>query len=121
MVLIAEDDPIVRTVINKTLGGIIKNAFVTDGAELITKYKEILPDILILDIHLPNKSGLELIAEIKKIDPAAYIVMLSADSSRENVINAMSKGAVNFLTKPFTRHKLLEVINNCPTISKQYE
>jgi two-component system, chemotaxis family, chemotaxis protein CheY len=80
-------------------------------------YKQYAPDILLLDIHMPGKDGLEVLHDIQDIDPQAYIIMLSADSSAENVGYTLQEGAKGFMTKPFTREKLLELTHKCPTIS----
>lgn len=82
----------------------------------LTLYADIAPNLIFLDINLPDVTGHELLARILAIDPDAYVIMLSGNADRENVMQAMSKGAKGFVAKPFTRDKLIQYIDRCPTI-----
>lgn len=115
-ILIADDDLYVRTLLKKAIGTTAAVAEVTHGDEVVETYMRLRPDILFLDIHLPGRMGTDILSEIIALDASAYIVMLSADSSEENVLNATRLGAKFFLTKPFTKDKVLAVIERCPTI-----
>lgn len=116
VVLIADDDLFVRKVIISAISDLTEIVEVSDGAQVEQAYREHKPDIIFLDIHLPNVSGLELVYKLIKEDMAAYIVMLSADSSEENVLNSKLKGARGFLTKPFKKERIMHFFNACPTI-----
>ena len=116
VVMVADDDLFVRKVIISALSDIAEIVEVTDGAEVLEKYKGCTPDILFLDIHLPNISGLDLLHSLRKADVSAYVVMLSADSSEDNVRNSRLKGAKGFLTKPFRKERILHYFNTCPTV-----
>ncbi len=63
--------------------------------------KENIPDIAILDIRLPGMSGLELLQEIKKLQPLTEVIMISGHGDMDTVIDAMRKGAVDYFAKPF--------------------
>lgn len=116
---IADDDMFMRCIAKE---GCIKGRckevveFI-DGKNVVEGYKKYNPDILLLDIHLPHKSGPEILREILMIDPDAYIVMFSADNARDQVLDCLKKGAKGFITKPFTKEKLHTYINKCPSIS----
>lgn len=116
LIIVADDDLFVRKVIKAALQDLTDIIEVTDGADVERIYKEHMPDILFLDIHLPNKLGIDLIRPLLKIDVGAYIVMLSADSSEDNVRNARLRGSKGFLTKPFNKARILHYFNTCPTI-----
>lgn len=116
LAMIADDDLFIRGLIKTGMGELVRVEEVSDGTLVIDMYKKLLPDILFLDIHLPGAMGLDLLKEILKIDPAAYIIMISADSSQSNVRTAMHYGARGFLTKPFKKERLKLHLNNCPTI-----
>jgi YesN/AraC family two-component response regulator len=75
-----------------------------------------MPDVLLLDIHLPNKDGLTLVKEILEQDKDGYIVMLSADSVSENVEASVKNGAKGFLTKPVSHKHLMDYFKRCPTV-----
>lgn len=118
VVLVADDDMYVRMLVKKGMPVGITVYETADGNEVIESYKKYNPDMVFLDIHLPGKDGTELLKEILALDKDAHVVMLSADSSRENVQFTASLGTKGFLTKPFTKERLLEYVNQCPTISQ---
>jgi len=86
------------------------------AAGALESYAECAPNVLFLDINLPDVKGYELIKPILNIDPEAYIIMLSGNADRDNVVKAMSMGAKGFVAKPFTCQKLLQYIERCPTL-----
>jgi two-component system chemotaxis response regulator CheY len=117
IILVADDDMYMRMLVKKGAGEGIAVHEVADGKEVLASYKKYVPDILFLDIHMPNLGGTNNLQNILAIDPKAYIIMLSADRSRENVELTAHKGAKGFLTKPFTKEKLQDYIRKCPTMS----
>lgn len=117
VIMVADDDMYMRMLVKKGAQAMATVHEVADGNEVMAAYKKYMPDVLFLDIHLPGRDGTTLLNDILAIDSAAYIIMLSADSSPENVEFTTSKGAKGFLTKPFTKEKLLEYIQKCPTLS----
>lgn len=117
VVLIADDDMYMRMLVKKGVSSQATIHEVGDGKEVVDAYNKYAPDILFLDIHMPNVEGTSALHTILTIDPKAYVLMLSADSSRENVELTTKSGAKGFLTKPFTKDKLMEYIKKCPTFS----
>ena len=115
-VMIADDNTFIRFLVKKLLGPYAEVIEVARGDDVMAAYMEARPDILFLDIHLPGKSGLAVINEIAIKDPESYVVMMSADSMRDNVITAAKAGAKAFITKPFKRATLLKYFRLCPTI-----
>lgn len=115
VIMIADDDLFVRKVIISALPD-AQIVEITDGAEVEKIYREVMPDIVFLDIHLPNISGMDLIHPLLRADQGAYIVMLSADSSEENVKTAKVRGARGFLTKPFEKSRIMHYYTSCPTV-----
>jgi len=116
IILMADDDPVIRAVTEKYLGPYGAITSLKDGADVVDTYLKIMPDILILDIHLPGMSGFEILDEILMFDQDAYVIMLSADSGKDNVINTKKMGAKGFIAKPFTKVKLEEALWKCPTM-----
>ena len=116
LVMIADDDMFVRKVVSAALHGLCDIVEVTDGAQVVDTYLARNPDMLFLDIHLPNVLGMDLIHNLLHKDKGAFIVMLSADSSEQNVRNSRLRGAKGFVTKPFTKDRILHYFNKCPTI-----
>jgi two-component system chemotaxis response regulator CheY len=113
--LVADDDPYMRLLVKqglKEFGSVIE---VAEGDRVAEVYKEFNPDMVLLDIHMPGLSGKDALTSVQELDPEAYIVMLSADSSAQNVQLARKNGAKGFLAKPFSKTKLLEYVDICPT------
>lgn len=116
--MIADDNMFIRFLVKKWLGTEATIVETGSGMEVIEAYLKHRPDILFLDIHLPGRSGKEILSELMNDEPDAFVVMLSADSNKENVIHSVRVGAKAFITKPFTRETLLKYYNMCPTITR---
>ena len=116
VVMIVDDDPLISKVISAGLRDLAEIILAHDGSEVVRKYQEYTPDMVILDIHLPSISGLDLLNKLLELDPHAYIIMLSADSSKNNVLQTKFKGAKGFLTKPFPVDRVIEYYNKSPTV-----
>ncbi len=111
-ILIIDDMVFIRASLKKILEGagyeVVGEA--QDGEEGILQYKKLLPDLVTLDLTMPKKDGLEALAEIRRINPAAKVIMISAMGQQQNVLRAIQKGAKNFIVKPFKPEKVLEII-----------
>lgn len=81
-----------------------------DGIEAVSLYKEMKPDIVTMDVTMPNKNGIEALKEIIAYDRNASVVMVTAMGQEERVKEAILSGAKNFIVKPFMADKLQEVI-----------
>ena len=79
-------------------------------------YARIAPDLLFLDINLPDVTGHELLEKIMRIDPDVYVIMLSWNADKQNISQAMQKGAKGYLAKPFLPDKLFQYIERCRTL-----
>ncbi|MDD3370276.1 MAG: response regulator [Alphaproteobacteria bacterium] len=117
IILIADDDMYMRLLAKKAMPQNYTIVEVADGNDVIEAYKKHIPDVVFLDIHLPNVEGTNLLQQLLAMDSKAYVIMLSADSSRENVKTTANNGARGFLTKPFTKERVQEYLNKCITIS----
>ena len=82
----------------------------SDGIEAIEKYKALSPDIIILDITMPNMNGLDAMYNILKIDPSAKIVMCSALGQQQLIVEAIKAGVKDFIVKPFKSERMLSAI-----------
>ena len=116
VILIADDDMYMRTTIKGIMESVGTVSEVINGGAVEKAYLTQNPDIVFLDIHLPEKNGHEVLQDILKIDPDAHVIMVSSDSTRENVQATLQKGAKDFLTKPFTRARVLECLKQCSTL-----
>ena len=111
-ILMADDAAFMRKVIKDTLS---KNGFTelfeaVDGADAVAKFDEVQPDLVILDITMPNMDGLEALKAIKAKSPGANCIMCSAMGQQAMVIEAIQAGAKDFIVKPFQQDRVLEAV-----------
>jgi len=83
-----------------------------DGSKALKLYIQLKPDIVTMDIILPNKTGIEIVKEINKVDKDnnTKIVMVTALGQRQLVMEALQAGAKEYITKPFEKDRILEVL-----------
>lgn len=81
-----------------------------NGAKAVEKYKEVNPDLVIMDITMPEMDGIEAVKEIKKNSPDATVIMCSAMGQQAMVIEAIQSGAKDFIVKPFQADRILEAV-----------
>ncbi|MBI9013521.1 MAG: response regulator [Clostridiales bacterium] len=82
-----------------------------NGLEAIEKFKTLKPDIVTLDIHMPEMGGIDTLEMIMKLDSNAKVVMISAAGDQKHVLDALKLGATNFIIKPFSEDKVFQVMN----------
>lgn len=83
----------------------------TDGEQAIEKYIASKPDIITLDITMPVMDGIEALKQIKAVDSEAKVVMVSASSQKDKLIEAVKYGAEDFIAKPFEPSQIITVLN----------
>ena len=81
-----------------------------NGMKALERYKELKPDLVTMDITMPEMDGISAVKEIKKVDPNAKIVMCSAMGQQAMVIEAIQAGARDFIVKPFQADRVLEAV-----------
>lgn len=114
--MVIEDDPFSRRLVESLLGKEYGVTGLGSAEDALTTYIKTAPNVTFLDINLPDVSGHDLLEKIMQIDPQAYVIMLSGQADRENIAEAMRRGAKGFVAKPFTPDKLHQYIRRCPTI-----
>lgn len=116
VVLIVEDDRFTASYAANILNKEYDLVLAKTGEEAIVSYIEHAPDMVLLDIHLPGLNGHETLEAIRKADKQAHVVMLSVDTVKENIVRATKNGAAGFLKKPFSKERLLVVVQQSPFI-----
>lgn len=111
-VLIADDAAFMRMMLKDIL---TKNGHevvgeAANGAEMLIKYEETQPDIVTLDITMPEMDGLTAIKELRKKHPDANVIMCSAMGQQSMVIDAIQSGAKDFIVKPFQAERVIECL-----------
>jgi two-component system, chemotaxis family, chemotaxis protein CheY len=112
-VLVVDDAVFMRKVVSDALasGGHEVIGEGSNGVEAVERFRELRPELTTLDITMPEKTGLEALAEIIAIDPNAKVLMCSALGQESKVIEALKLGAKNFVVKPFKPDALLEAVD----------
>lgn len=111
-ILIVDDAAFMRMMIKDIL---VKNNFevvgeAEDGAQAVEMYKDLTPDLVTMDITMPEMDGITALKQIKEINPEARIVMCSAMGQQAMVIDAIQAGAKDFIVKPFQSDRVIEAI-----------
>ena len=116
-VLIVDDEVMSRGLLRSILKQLDYTTVheVSSGEETVTFYKDSRPDAVFMDINMPGKSGLETLKELIALDPGAFVVMVSAESTLENVKAAIEQGAKGFIAKPYNVAKIEEMLNKYQT------
>jgi len=111
-VLICDDAMFTRTLINDILvkAGYQVVAEASNGLQAIDKYKKAKPDIVIMDLIMPDMGGIEAIKKIKEQDANAIIVVCSAMGQQALVMEALDAGAKDFIVKPFQPAQILDTL-----------
>lgn len=113
-ILIVDDAAFMRMMVKDVLskGGYNDLEEAVDGADAVEKYKELNPDLVIMDITMPNMDGLEALKAIKEIDPNSTVIMCSAMGQESMVIEAIKSGAKDFIVKPFKPDRILGTVSS---------
>jgi two-component system chemotaxis response regulator CheY len=113
-ILLVDDAAFMRKVIKDTLS---KNGYTelyeaVDGADAVAKFEEINPDLVIMDITMPNMDGLEALKAIREKNSNASVVMCSAMGQESMVMDAVRSGAKDFIVKPFKPDRILKTVTS---------
>ena len=109
-VLVVEDEKILRTIYQKLLTDKFKQLdFAENGLEGFEKYQALQPDLVITDIKMPLMNGLDMVRKIRRINPDARIIIMSAYGESHYFLRAIENGVKGFLLKPVDHSKLLQV------------
>ena len=111
-ILICDDAAFMRMMIKDFL---TKNGYnvageAENGLKAVEKFKEVNPDLVLMDITMPEMDGIQALKEIKKIDGGAKVIMCSAMGQQAMVIESIQAGAKDFIVKPFQAERVIEAV-----------
>jgi DNA-binding NtrC family response regulator len=110
-ILVVEDEPTLARQLERALRGAGHEVRVADcGADVPRALVEGSPDLVLLDLRLPDASGLDLLKEIRSADASLPVVMMTAYSSVEDAVEAMRSGATDYLSKPLDLEKVRRLV-----------
>ena len=112
-ILIVDDAAFMRMMMKDILtrNGFVVCAEAENGQIALSKYKEIGPDLVIMDITMPEMNGIEALKGIKAENPNAKVIMCSALGQQDMVVEAIQYGALDFIVKPFHEDRIVKAIN----------
>ncbi len=113
-VLVVDDAAFMRMMIRDILakeGYVIHEA--VNGRDAVEKYAELKPDLVTMDITMPEVDGISALRSIREADPGARVLMVSAMGQQKMIVEALEAGALDFLVKPFQPTKVLETVKKC--------
>ncbi len=111
-ILICDDAAFMRMMIKDIL---TKNGYniageAENGLKAVEKYNETKPDLVLMDITMPEMDGIQALKQIRAADPSACVIMCSAMGQQAMVIEAIQSGAKDFIVKPFQAERVLEAV-----------
>ena len=111
-ILVCDDAAFMRMMIKDIL---TKNGYnvaseAENGAKAVEKYTEVKPDLVLMDITMPEMDGIQALKKIKEFDPKAMVIMCSAMGQQAMVIESIQSGAKDFIVKPFQADRVLEAV-----------
>ncbi|MCL6515627.1 response regulator [Alicyclobacillus sp.] len=111
-ILVVDDAAFMRMMIKDIL---TKNGYevvgeASDGVQAVEKYQELQPDLVTLDITMPEMDGIEALKRIRAVDPNARVIMCSAMGQQAMVIDAIQAGAKDFVVKPFQADRVIAAV-----------
>ena len=111
-VLVCDDAIFMRTMISDILSqaGFEVVGEAESGIQAVAKYRELKPDLVTMDIVMPDMGGIEAVREICRTDPDAKVLMCSAMGQQALVVEAIQAGAKDFVVKPFQPSRVLEAV-----------
>jgi CheY-like chemotaxis protein len=119
-VLVVDDSAVDR----KFVGGILSRdgkftvEFAEDGTQALARMRQSEPDLIVTDLQMPNRNGLELVAAVRMHHPRVPIILMTGHGSEDLAVEALHRGAANYVPKPQLGERLLESVEEALTLSK---
>ncbi|MBX2960869.1 MAG: response regulator transcription factor [Cyclobacteriaceae bacterium] len=119
-ILYVEDEPFLGRIVKESLESRdFDVSMAVDGKQAVAQFKEVHPDICVLDIMLPQKDGYSIAKEIREINPLVPIIFVTAKTQTEDLLKGFESGGNDYLRKPFSMEELIARVNNLLIIIRQ--
>lgn len=111
-VMVVDDHPMWRDAVERDLAaaGLEVVGVAATGREALARFPAVRPDVVVLDLQIPEPDGVQVTAEIARLDPAARVLILSASGEQADVLAAVKAGATGYLVKSASREELLDAV-----------
>jgi CheY-like chemotaxis protein len=119
-VLVVDDSAVDR----RFVGGILSRdgkftvEFAEDGSQALARMRESEPDLIVTDLQMPNRNGLELVAAVRMHHPSVPIILMTGHGSEDLAVEALHRGAANYVPKPQLGERLLDSVDEALTLSR---
>lgn len=122
-VLVVDDSAVDRRFVGGILSrdGKFKVEFAEDGSQALSRMREAEPDLIVTDLQMPNRNGLELVAAVRMHHPHVPIILMTGHGSEDLAVEALHRGAANYVPKPQLGERLLESVEEALTLSRADE
>jgi nitrogen regulation protein NR(I) len=117
-VLIVDDDKSIRYSLKRMMENNYTIGTAQNGEEALAHFREKLPDLVIMDIKMPGRSGMDILKEMKSIDPKSLVIIMTAYGTTETAIEAMKYGAFDYILKPFPIPKMKSLIEKALSLRR---
>ena len=117
-ILIVDDDKSIRYSLKRMLEEKYSISTAQNGEEALDRIKETPPDLIIMDIKMPGRNGIEVLKEIKLIDPKSLVIIMTAYGTTETAIEAMKYGAYDYILKPFPIPEMKRLVEKALALRK---
>lgn len=110
--LVVDDSPYIQKELTRILekNGCKVIGTASNGLEAVKKYRDLKPDFVTLDLVMPQMGGIQTLQLLKRIDPAALVIMVSSMSSKDKIVECARAGATHYILKPFEEEKVADVL-----------
>jgi DNA-binding NtrC family response regulator len=117
-ILIVDDDKSIRYSLKRMLEENFSILTAQNGEEALKRLREDSPDLIIMDIKMPGRSGIEVLKEVKSIDPKSLVILMTAFGTTETAIEAMKYGAFDYILKPFPIPQMRTLVEKAIALRK---
>lgn len=115
-VLLIEDDRTTRRIVSRSIGPYCNLTEATNAGQGISKFINFAPDIVFLDLELPDRDGHQILKWMMHNDPGAYVILFTGNCDTYNIHKASKNGAKGYIPKPFDKHLMMFHIRKCPKL-----
>src|SRR5262245_5124400 len=119
-VLVVDDSAVDRRFVGGILSrdGKFRVEFAEDGSQALSRMRETPPDLIVTDLQMPNRNGLELVAAVRMHHPGVPIILMTGHGSEDLAVEALHRGAANYVPKPQLGERLLESVEEAVSLSR---
>lgn len=117
-ILIVDDDKSIRYSLKRMLEADYSILTAQNGEEALAQFREGVPDLILMDIKMPGRNGMEILKEIKSIDPKSLVILMTAYGTTETAIEAMKYGAFDYILKPFPIPQMRQLVEKALALRK---